>query len=205
MEIVKAGLGKLKAPDLVGKSAHVEESMTGNANFPTPSPSLADLSAARVALVDAIKLAESGAHAAIATKNVAAKTLARLLTNMARYVNSVASGDPAMAVTSGFDLAKRPDPIDKLEAPTQFEGRTAAIAGEIDLRWKGVHGARMYFVYVCDGDPANGGTWRNIGMCTKARFVAQGLETNKYYAFRVTAAGRVGEGPVSEVVTAKAA
>lgn len=99
---------------------------------------------------------------------------------------------------------KKADPIDHLDAPTQFEGRTAAIAGQVDLRWKSVHGARMYFVYVCEGDPANGGTWKNIGMTSRARFVPEGLTTDKYYSFRVTAIVRVGEGPVSETMMAKA-
>ena len=93
----------------------------------------------------------------MATKNEAAKTLAQLLTKLARYVNSVAAGDVDKAVSSGFELAKLPDPIDKLEAPTRFEGTTGAIDGEVELRWKGVRGARMYQVYICDGDPTADG------------------------------------------------
>ena len=61
MEIIKAGLKGLKAPDLVGKTSQVLESMTGNANFANPSPSLADVTAARAALVTAIAEAEGGA------------------------------------------------------------------------------------------------------------------------------------------------
>ncbi len=200
MQIIKAGLKSAKPADLVGKSEHIEADMTGNANFPTPSPKVSDLTAARTSLVAAISEAEGGAHAAIATKNAAAKTLAQLLTKMARYVNSVAAGDVAKAVSSGFELAKRPEPIDHLEAPTKFEGRTAAIAGQVDLRWKSVYGARMYFVYMLEN-----GVWKNIGMVSKARFTAAGLTTDKQYSFRVAAVGRIGEGPVSQEVTAKAA
>ena len=143
MQIVKAGLKDAKPADLVGKSEHIEADMTGNVNFPTPSPKVTDLTAARTALVAAIAAAEGGAHAAIATKNAAAKTLAQLLTKMARYVNSVAASDVQKAGSSGFALAKRPDPIDHLDAPPKFEGPTAAIAGQVDRRWKGVFGARL--------------------------------------------------------------
>lgn len=205
MQIVKAGLEKLKPADLVGKSEHIEGAMTGNANFATPTPSVAQLTAARTALVAAIAAAESGAHAAIASKNAAAKNLATLITKMSRYVNSVAAGDVDKAVSSGFELAKQPDPIDHLNAPTKFEGRTAAIAGQVDLRWKSVYGARVYFVYMSETDPNAGGTWKNIGVSSKGRFVAKGLKTDQFYSFRVTAVGVVGEGPVSEMVTAKAA
>lgn len=200
MQIVKAGLKSAKPDGLVGKSEHIEAQMTGNANFPTPSPKVTDLASARALLVSAIAEAQSGAHAAIATKNAAAKNLAQLLTKMARYVNSVAAGDVEKAVSSGFELAKRPEPIDHLDAPTKFEGRTAAIAGQVDLRWKGVDGARMYFVYMLEN-----GVWKSIGMVSKARFTATGLTTDKQYSFRVAAVGRIGEGPVSQEVTAKAA
>jgi hypothetical protein len=47
MEIIKAGLKGLKAPDLVGKTTHVLDSMTGNANFANPNPSLADVTCPR--------------------------------------------------------------------------------------------------------------------------------------------------------------
>ncbi|MEO8590719.1 MAG: fibronectin type III domain-containing protein [Flavobacteriales bacterium] len=204
MEIIKAGLKGLKAPDLVGKTTHVLDHMTANPNFATPSPSLADVTAARAALVTAIAEAESGAHAAIAVKNASAKNLARLLTAMSRYVNSAAAGDVAKAVSSGFELAKTPDPIDHLDAPTKFEGSTAAKAGQVDLRWKGVRGARMYIVYVCDGDPKTG-VWKAVGMTSRARFTVSGLITDQLYAFRAAALGVVGEGPVSDIASAKAA
>ncbi|MBP6390168.1 MAG: fibronectin type III domain-containing protein [Flavobacteriales bacterium] len=202
MEIIKAGLKGLKAPDLVGKTAHVLESMTGNANFANPSPSLADVTAARAALVTAIAEAEGGAHAAIAVKNASAKALARLLTAMSRYVNSAAAGDVEKAVSSGFELAKTPDPVDRLDAPTRFEGRTAAIEGQVDLRWKGVNGGRMYFVYMSRN---NGGTWEQVGMVSRGRFTVTGLTSGTLYSFRVTAVGKVGEGPLSETIVAKAA
>jgi len=80
-----------------------------------------------------------------------------------------------------------------------------AIAGEVDLRWKGVRGGRMYQVYICDGDPTTAGKWTIAGMSSKARFTVKGLVTDKKYSFRATALGVVGEGPVSGTVTAQAA
>ena len=202
MQIIKAGTSKLKPAELVGKSEHIEKSMTGNANFANPVPTVAELTTAREKLVAAIADAQSGAHAAIASKNIAATTLSQLLVRMSRYVNSVAAGDVTKAVSSGFELAKKPDPIDQLEAPTNFEGRTATIAGQVDLRWKGVHGGRMYFVYMSTD---NGASWEQVGMSSRGRFTVTGLTSGQVYAFRVAAIGRVGEGPVSETVQAKAA
>ncbi|MBK6408934.1 MAG: fibronectin type III domain-containing protein [Flavobacteriales bacterium] len=205
MRIVKAGLKGLKASQLVGKSEHVEGEMTANANFATPSPDIIEVKAARTALVAAIAAAEGGAHAAIASKNEAAKRLSTMLVKLARYVNSVAGGDVDKAVSSGFELAKVPDPIDKLDAPTKFEGTTSAIAGQVELRWKGVRGARLYQTYICDGDPTSDAKWTPVGMTSKARLTVKGLTTDRKYSFRVAALGVVGEGPLSDTVTAKAA
>lgn len=204
MKLIKAGLGRMKSAQLVAKSDFVEGKMKGNTNFPTPSPSLTDLTAARTALVAAVAEAESGAHAAIASKNAAVAHLRDLLTKMARYVNSVAGGDVDMAVSSGFELAKRPDPIDKLSAPLDLRARMSDHTGRIDLRWTGVRGGRLFRVYICDGDPAKG-EWKPLDYVTKGKYTVTGLESHKLYAFRVTALGRVGEGPASEIVSAKAA
>ena len=205
MRIVKAGLKGLKVSELPGKSEHVEEAMTDNANFLTPSPAITDLKTARLALVVAITSAMSGAHAAIAIKNDAAKTLSNMLVKLARYVNSVAGGDVDMAVSSGFELAKMPDPTDRLDAPTKFEGAPGAKATHVALRWKGVRGARMYQTYICDGELTAAAKWNPAGMSTKARITVSGLVTDKMYSFRVAAVGVIGEGLLSDTVSVKAA
>lgn len=205
MQLIKAGISRLKPPAVVAKSEYVEDMMDGNANFPTPSPTVAEVTAAREVLVAALAAAESGAHADIAKKNQAVRTLRDLLTKMARYVNSVAGGDVDKAVSSGFELAKRPDPIDKLEAPLELNARMSSYAGRIDLRWEKVRGARMYQVYMCSGDPAVPGNWHVAGISSKTKHTVTDLAANTFFNFRVTALGRVGEGPASEVVTAKAA
>jgi len=205
MKLIKAGLSTLKPAQVVNKCQYVEEQMTGNVNFPTPSPTLVELTAARTNLVAALAAAESGAHAEIAKKNQSVKQLRDLLTKMARYVNSVAGGDVDKAVSSGFDLAKTPEPLDKLEAPVELSARMSDYAGRIDLRWDRVRGARMYQVYMCMGNVAEGGEWTVVGVCSRAKFEVTDLEANKFFSFRVTALGRIGEGPASEIVTAKAA
>jgi len=204
MKLIKAGLKSLKAAEVVSKSEHVEAKMTGNANFTTPSPALADIAAARVALVNALKDAVGGAHEAVARKNAAVKNVRNLLTQLSRYVNSVADNDVDKAVSSGFELAKTPDPVDKLEAPQELEARMSDYEGRIDLRWDGVRGARMYQVYMCSGDPATG-PWNVVGQCSATKFQVKDVEPNRFFSFRVSALGRIGEGPGSDIAQAKAA
>ena len=60
----------------------------------------------------------------------------------------------------------------------------------------------MYFVYMSRD---NGGTWAQVGMVSRGRFTVTGLTSGTLYSFRVTAVGKVGEGPLSETIVAKAA
>lgn len=204
MKLIKAGLRTLSPAQVVSKSEYVENRMNGNANFTTPSPALADITAARVQLVDALRDATSGAHEAVARKNAAVKQLRDLLTQLSRYVNSVAGSDVDKAVSSGFDLSKTPDPVDRLDAPQELEARMSDYAGRIDLRWDGVRGARMYQVYMCAGDPATA-PWTVVGQCSLTKFQVKDVEPNRFFSFRVSALGRIGEGPGSDIAQAKAA
>ena len=205
MRLVKGDLRKLKAAQLVDKSAYVEEKMTGNPNFTTPTPSIPSITAARTALSVALRAAESGAHADIVAKNNAHVALRTLLSDLVRYVNSASAGDEDKAVSSGFELAKRPEPVDRLNPPAFVKALVSSYIGSVDLRWHGVHGARMYQVYMTAGDPSLETGWELVGVSSRTKHTVGELDPGKFYNFRVTALGRVGEGPASENVGSRAA
>lgn len=201
--LIKAGASRLTPSQLVDKSDYVVGKMTGNLAFATPSPSLAAISAANTALKDALEAANSRASEAIAAKNQAARTVRALLTDLARYVNSVAEGESTIALSSGFDAALPPAPI-VLVAPAELRARMSAFAGAIDLSWPGVRGSRLYEVQM-SATPDNEASWQTVGTTTRRRFVKTGLPANVLYSFRVFASGALGEGPMSEIASAKAA
>ncbi|MBK6342910.1 MAG: fibronectin type III domain-containing protein [Flavobacteriales bacterium] len=204
MKLIKAGTSRLNAEGLIAKSEYVEGMMTSNANFPTPNPTIASLTAAREALVTAVANANSRAIADIAVRNTLAVELRILLVNLARYVNNVAAGDVDKAVSSGFELAKKPEPTTHLDPPVRLEARVSDFEGCVDLSWKRVEDARMYQVYVTEGDPATG-TWEMVAVSSRTRTRVTDLTPGKFYSFRVTALGRIGEGPASDVVSGRAA
>ena len=205
MKLVKAETRKLNGSQLVDKSAYVEGMMTGNVNFPAPVPAIASLTAARTALTTALENAQSGAHADTVVKNQAVKTLDGLLNSLCRYVNSVSAGDADKAVSSGFELIRQPDPVDHLDAPTSMKASSGSYIGSVDLRWKRVRGARMYNVYVNTTDPTKESEWKPAGVSSKAKYTVINQVSGGYCSFRVTALGRVGEGPTSEVIGCRAA
>lgn len=205
MKLIKAGTTGLNAKELIAKSEYVEVEMTGNANFATPNPTIVSLTAAREALVTAVAKAESRATADIAVRNQLSMELRILLVNLARYVNNVAAGDVDKAVSSGFELAKKPEPSTHLDAPGKLEAFVSAFEGCVDLRWKGVEDARMYQVYVSVGDATDDAKWDMVVVSSRTAARVNDLVSGKLYSFRVTALGRIGEGPVSKTVSSRAA
>ncbi|MBL7981551.1 MAG: fibronectin type III domain-containing protein [Flavobacteriales bacterium] len=206
MKMIKAGTTGLNAEALIAKAEYVEGMMASNANFPTPNPSIATVTAAREALVAAVAQAESRAIADIAVRNALTSVLREHLVNLARYVNNVAGGDVEKALSSGFELAKRPEPSTKLEAPMGLEVRLSDFEGCLNLNWKPVEDARMYQVYMCEGDPSDPkAVWTVVAVSSRTRTRISELTPGQFYSFRVTALGRVGEGPASEVSGRRAA
>ena len=205
MRLIKAGTTGLNAKGLIAKAEYVEGKMAGNLAFTTPNPSIASVTAAREALVLGVAKAESRATADIVVRNELASALRVLLVNLARYVNNVAEGDVDMAVSSGFDLAQVPEPSTSLEAPSKLEVRAGSYEGSVELLWKVVEDARMYQVYINEADPSDPSKWTLATVCSRAKTSVTKLVPGKFYSFRVTALGRIGEGPASDVVSGRAA
>lgn len=205
MNLVRGKLHRLTPPALAAKAEYVEGKMSGNVNFPAPVPSIASITAARTALVIATKNAESKAPADIVVRRTAYFQLRDLLSALVRYVNSASAGDADKAVSSGFELSKKPEPVEKLNAPTHLSAEYGSYLGGVELRWEPVRHARMYQVYMTAGDPSLSTGWILLGVTGKARYSAAGLESGKFYNFRVTALGGVGEGPASENIGQRAA
>lgn len=205
MTTIKADCTRLSADALIAKASYVVGMMTDNVNFPTPTPTLTEVSDAREALEAAVTLAERRAPADIALRNEKAVALRTLLVNLARYVNSVCMGDLNKALTSGFPQSKRPEPRTTLKAPADLDIRVSDFRGAVELKWKGSEEARMYQVYMHAGDISDPKGWTMVTVSSKTRTRIMDLEPGKYYSFYVTALGRAGEGPASDIVSGRAA
>ena len=203
MRLIKANLHDLNATQLADKGEWVVGKMDGNLNFPTPVPALATVTTALTKLKDAIILAEGGAHESIDAKDLAAVEVRNLLTQLSQYVNLTAGTDLGMAITSGFEPVRKPEPV-ILGVPVNVMATVSEYAESVDLGWKRVPGASMYHVYMGEGDPATI-KWSFVGASTRASRRIASLESGKLYSFRVAAVGAAGEGPASEIVSSRAA
>ena len=100
----------------------VDNSLTGNANFPLAQPLMLDLSTAIVDYNKKLAEAQGGSRVQIEIKNLAKAALTDLLREACRAVNYDANSDRLKLLTSGFDItsetkkAAAPAPVLQLKA-----------------------------------------------------------------------------------------
>lgn len=144
MEKVKAGLRGLSAPSKVSLGRTVLKAMTGNPNFPNPTPGLIDLEKVIADLQQACVDALDRGLAACARKRTAVTRFDRTFSALAAYVNSVCMGDVVMLYSSGFPVAKRPEPMTDLQEPQSLGFWRTEFHNVLQVRWDSVPGAVMY-------------------------------------------------------------
>lgn len=205
MRTAKAGLTGLSATEVVAKALLVETRMKGNANFPTPDPPLAEITAQREVCETAILEAASGDHAKVYIKNVELAKLGDLLVREAYHVSTVAAGDVVKIMSSGFEARKLPQPVGPLPAPQEMRAYTGTLEGQVALRWEPVKGVDIYQLSINDADPNDSGKWVLFANSTKASYLATGLAAGRLFWFRVVAIGTAGPSPASDPAKAYAA
>lgn len=171
--------------DLPPFATGVVEHLTGNANFPTPPVPVPDLTAANADYVARLAAVEDGTRKDTVAKNLARRTLENLLRQEAAYVQSLASENLEMLLSSGFQAVSTnrarvelPKPvIDRVDNPASMQ---------LALRLQPVPNARAYEVRLS----YNGGTWQAAGIFTQARkIVLTDLTPGTTYTIQARAIG----------------
>ncbi len=202
---IKLSLYALTAVRLLALLRNVVAKLTGNALFPTPPVTMAELTAKGDELEAAIALATEGSKASKAARNARMAEAKVMLTSVADYVRMVAQGDEAKLLTTGFEMAKRPEPVGVPGTTRNLTVRGSNSARTLELRWRRVHGAHGYRVWKTESDPNVEANWQPIGYTTRASHVVADLESLKAYWFCVSAIGVAGEGRQCDPAMGRAA
>ena len=204
MSKVKLNLSNLTIPQKIAKAELITTSLTGNAGFPTPQPSLATFTQAKEDLVDAYSEAQNARQTAkekTTIQNKKEDALDRLFSQLAAYVESVAGSNEELILSAGMD--PRAAAVSSNATPEQPQA-LAASAGDydrqIDLSWDTVDGARSYAIQQ-SGDPVTPTSWSYSGVSTKSSFAATGLNSGTRYWFRVAAVNSNGQSGWSDPAT----
>lgn len=204
--IVKPGFTRVTFKALVGKARNSVTMMTGNPAFPTPNPSLADVSDAadKVAAADeAYDFTRS--KVVKEERDSAFATLKSTYRDLGGYVQMASGGDKELILSAGFDVVRAPEPPALPEAPRGVLAWATKYFGEIEVRWGASKGRRIYKLYQTEGDPTVETGWELIAETGKNRMLVKGLERFKTYSFRVVAVGAAGVSTASDAASATAA
>lgn len=175
--------------DLIAFTRNVITLMTGNAQYPTPSPALTVVTTAVNALETAVHDALDGGKIAIATRNAARAEMLSLLRQLASYVTGNCNADLVLLLSSGFEPVKAPSPVGVLPAPENLRLSLTGISGELALRFDRVSNAANYTVQSAENPE---GPWTDQGLSTSTRVTIKDLTPGKVYWVRSCANGSAG-------------
>jgi hypothetical protein len=176
------------------------KALTGNPNFPSPTPSLAALTTS----IDDLEAAETAAQArtkgAVTTRNEKRAALVLQLHDLRGYVQSVANASPdhSASIIESAGLSVRPTVVRK---PRVFAAKPGAVSGAVNLfTVRAAPRASYEWQYSIDG----GKTWIVASATLKSKTTIAGLTPGSTVSFRSRAVTKAGEGdwtqPASLVV-----
>ena len=203
MARIKLNLNRLSTLEKIAQARQIVTALTGNSNFTTPNPTLATLTAVTntVEQLNAdVQAARAAARAKTSELKESEATLARMLSQMASYVESISGGDEAMIASAGMTRrAPRSTPAVP-PAPTGLLATAGDHDGQIDLQWDKVRGARSYVVEQSP-DPPTATSWTNSTTVVNTEAAITGLTAGQKYWFRVAAIGPKGQSGWSDPAT----
>ncbi|HEX8500280.1 MAG TPA: fibronectin type III domain-containing protein [Pyrinomonadaceae bacterium] len=200
MARIKLNLRSLSIPEKIARSKQIVAALTGNPNFTSPHPPLAQVTAAvneLEAAADAAQAARQEAKARTATQNTKEEALDQILTQLVAHVESVAGNDQELIMSAGLDVRGAPAPAASTPAaPPSLTATAGEHEGEIDLSWDAVRGARSYVVERSP-DPPTESSYTHAAVSTRSRTTIEGLTSGTRYWFRVAAVTTAGQSPWS--------
>jgi len=197
---VKLGLKDLNILSLVALGRLIVTKMTGNANFATPDPPLADITAAAGNLegsAQKVAVKKQELAEAVAVQNTHAQELKDVLTNEGKYVDIKAKGDKAIIESAGMQASDEPSPVGEMPQVENLSLTHGDSPGEVDAHWNPVKKKKNYTIRVT-ADPLGSAPWQTRGNPTKSSVTIDGLTSGSKVWVQVCANGTEGAGPFSD-------
>ncbi len=163
--------------------------MTNNAAYPSPLPSLADVTTSVNDFESDVHDALSGDRVAIATRNAARVSLLALLRQLATYVQLHCNSDLTTLLSSGFEPVRAPSPAGTLPAPLNPRLELTDKSGELLFKFERVKNANNYSIQTA---PAAAGPWEDEDLSTTSRVIIGGLTPGEVIWARACANGSAG-------------
>ncbi len=197
---ITTGFSRFSDPDFGNKASGIQIAMTGNADYPNPIPTMADVGTQVTDFLNKLSVAQSRDRNAIAAKNQARLLLTDTLKTLGNYVTLTANGDRQMLISSGFDLNKLGEPVPPLKKPKNMQVTDGPNPGECTVSVDGMKEARS-FLYQYTPDPITETSVWITESGTSKSYTFTKIQRNKMYWFRIGAVGTNGQLIYSDVVS----
>ncbi len=205
---------------LVNLANRIVVSMTGNANFTTPSPTLLSLQSAVTDVETAIAVWGSkgnrGSHASLVDLRQKALTLSQMLKSLAQYVQNTvqtAAGSDynamgAIIVTSGYQFSNPKNPQGVLQMVQSFHNFVSRKlnGNQVKIKWKKplntatAGNVKSYNIY--RGTTVVFSAAKQIATTTKSSFIdTNSTSASVTWSYWIVPLNTNGEGVLSNAVT----
>jgi len=179
---------KYRDEALVVEANNVVEMMTGNSDFPEPSPALTEITTASNVLSNAIAIAKTGSVYDTAVKNEKRKLLESLLKQEATYVQITSSGNEVKILSTGFSVNKKASTVGSLSAPENIKISAGENSGSLKISWSAIKRASANIINYTEAPVSDSSVWLSK-TTTKHNIIIDNLTSGKQYAFKIAGIG----------------
>ena len=163
--------------------------MLHNPAYPSPDPTLPELTAARDAFFAAVNAAKDS-RVAIVVRNQHRARLTALLRRLAYYVQVASGGDLPTLLGSGFTAQRSRQPVGALQAPANLRLSRGKASGQIIARCNKLYQAGGYgWRYANSATPT---AWVDVDATFAASTTLAGLVRGTEYIVQARALGTAG-------------
>ena len=175
--------------------------LSGNSNFTNPTVPLAEVQE-RVNLFGDLVLQSQGSGRSPALtleKNLLQKEIDNDMETLFGFVKSKGYTNIIIQTSSGFPLAKLPDPVHSIGQCQDFKVTIGPASGECTLKVKKLRGAQSYLFQYCETLSPETDNWVNAPS-GDTTYKMSGLTPGVRYTFRVCAIRGNEMGPWSDYI-----
>ena len=169
--------------ELITKTGAIQLGMTGNEFFLEPDPPLVMLYQLHTKFIDAVNNADNRGRKEVSFKNVTRLELEDMLRFLGLYIQKASLGYQVRILTTGFDIAKKREPVGPLPQATGLVVSQGINSGEVILECDVISKAAYYEFEYTDMPVTPNRVWERVSS-TKHQVKIQGLTKGVEYIFR---------------------
>jgi hypothetical protein len=201
---VKLNFSRLTIPEKLSRVKQITTALTGNPNFPSPQPTLAQVTAAANDLEGAAntaQVARQQAKTATSKRDALEEVLNTMMGQLAAHVESISGDDETKILSAGMDVRDTTTPgSDPPSPPAALAMTEGDHGGELDAQWDRDARARSYITELST-NPNDPALWKQALVVTTSHATFSGLTSGQRYWCRVAAVNANGQSGWSDPAT----